>query len=89
MMEMPNVKKENIRPVSELRSYNRLLEDVKPDNPVILTKNGYGKYGIADLDEFSKYQRMAAASKLMQMVEEARQGKEYALEDVKKEILGE
>ena len=32
-----------IRPVSELRNYNKVLDKVKKDNPVFLTKNGYGK----------------------------------------------
>lgn len=88
MMKMPE-SSENIKPVSELRAYNKLLDEVKPDHPVILTKNGYGKYIVADLDDYEQMQKKAAAVELIQMMEKARQGKEYALEDIKKEFLGE
>jgi len=85
MMKMP----ENIKPISELRTYTKLLDEVKPDNPIVLTKNGYGKYIIADLNEYELMQKKAAAVELIQMMEKARQGKEYSLEDIKKEFLGE
>lgn len=85
MMKMP----ENIKPISELRTYTKLLDEVKPDNPIVLTKNGYGKFIIADLNEYELMQKKAAAVELIQMMEKARQGKEYSLEDIKKEFLGE
>jgi len=89
MMEKdPENFEQNIKPISELRSYNKLLEEVSPQNPVILTKNGYGKYVIADLNEFEKYKKLAAASELMRMVEKARQGETYSMDDVKERILG-
>ena len=52
----------NIKPVSDLRSYNEVLRDVAVGEPVFLTKNGRGRYVIVDMDEFEKTQ---AALKLM------------------------
>lgn len=52
----------NIKPVSDLRSYNEVLRDVAVGEPVFLTKNGRGRYVIMDMDEFEKTQ---ATLKLM------------------------
>lgn len=41
----------DIVPVSELRNYGSVLEKVKINNPVYLTKNGYGTYVIRDIAE--------------------------------------
>ncbi len=46
----------NIKPVSDLRSYNEVLRDVSVGDPVFLTKNGRGRYAIVDIDEFEKMQ---------------------------------
>lgn len=43
-------------PVSELKSYSSVLNLVDEKKPVILTKNGYGKYAIVDLDMFDEMQ---------------------------------
>ena len=44
-----------IRPVSELRNYNKVLDKVKKDNPVFLTKNGYGKFALIDIEEYDEF----------------------------------
>ena len=44
----------NIRPVSDLRSYNEVLQSIDIDDPVYLTKNGRGKYVIMDISEYEK-----------------------------------
>ena len=46
----------NIKPVSDLRSYNEVLRDVAVGEPVFLTKNGRGRYAIVDMDEFEQTQ---------------------------------
>lgn len=43
-----------VKPVSDLRDYNKVLRDVGGDNSVILTKNGHGKYIVLDLEEHNK-----------------------------------
>ena len=40
----------NIKPVSDLRSYNEVLKDVAVGEPVFLTKNGRGRYAIVDIE---------------------------------------
>lgn len=37
------------------RNYSKLLKEVKPNEPVILTKNGYGRHAIIDLDEYERF----------------------------------
>ena len=41
-----------IVPVSTLRSYTEVLEDVRPGSPVFLTKNGHGSYVILDMADY-------------------------------------
>ncbi len=41
----------NIKPISELRNYASLLEDVEVGKPLYLTKNGHGCYTIMDMQE--------------------------------------
>ncbi|MDM7516264.1 type II toxin-antitoxin system prevent-host-death family antitoxin [Lentilactobacillus sp. TOM.63] len=86
-MKIPNSGIKNIKPISKLRSYNKLLDEVTPENPVILTKNGYGKYAIIDIAEYEKYKRTQIANELAQIVDNARKGDLHSLEDVKREII--
>lgn len=46
----------NIKPISDLRNYSEVLQDVDVGAPVFLTKNGRGKYAIIDLREYEKMQ---------------------------------
>lgn len=43
-----------IKPISDLRNYNTVLNDVENGSPVFLTKNGRGKYVLMDIDEYEK-----------------------------------
>lgn len=43
-----------IRPVSDLRNYNQVLDRVKEDSPVYLTKNGRGRYVVVDIEEYER-----------------------------------
>ena len=52
----------NIVPVSDLRNYNEVLQDIDIGRPVFLTKNGRGQYAILDMREYEKTQ---ATMKLM------------------------
>ena len=40
-----------IKPISDLRNYNQVLEKVSVGSPVYLTKNGHGCYTIMDINE--------------------------------------
>jgi len=44
----------NIKPVSDLRNYTEVLNEVNEGNPVYLTRNGRGEYAIVKLSEFDK-----------------------------------
>ena len=46
----------NIKPISDLRNYSDVLHDVAVDAPVLLTKNGRGRYVILDMQDFEKTQ---------------------------------
>ena len=54
----------NIQPISELKNYNNLLEEVKEGQPVFLTKNGKGVYAIVDIKDIEEYQTSKAFATL-------------------------
>ena len=41
----------NIKPISDLRNYSEVLNDVTVGAPVFLTKNGRGRYAIVDMQD--------------------------------------
>ena len=57
----------NIRPVSDLRNYNEVLNVCREHSPVYLTKKGRGKYVLMDIED---YEKMKATMKLMAYIEE-------------------
>ena len=63
----------NIKPVSDLRSYNDVLKDCIDGEPVFLTKNGRGKYVILEIDEYEKQQ---ATLKMLSKLADAEQSVE-------------
>ena len=79
----------NIKPVSDLRSYNEVLRDIEVGEPVFLTKNGRGKYVILDIKE---YQKSQATIKLLSKLMEAEQAivtdDEWLSEEVVRQDLG-
>lgn len=67
----------SIKPVSDLRNYASVLRDVGMNTPVYLTKNGYGKYAIIDIEDHERYQLMESALKLYASIEKGhRSGEE-------------
>jgi prevent-host-death family protein len=46
----------NIKPISDLRSYTSVLEEVTQGSPVFLTKNGRGRYAILDIADYQRYE---------------------------------
>ena len=63
----------NIKPISDLRNYSEVLNDVAVGAPVFLTKNGRGKYAIMDMYEYKKAQ---ATIQLMNELEKGRKSAE-------------
>ena len=61
-----------IRPVSDLSNYEEVLRDVAIGRPVFLTKNGYGRYAVLDIEEYRQYEILLAQQKLMSELEKGR-----------------
>lgn len=57
-----------IKPISDLRNYNKVLRDISWQQPVFLTKNGRGKFAIIDIVEYEKlkdcYETFSRSSQL-------------------------
>lgn len=77
----------NIKPISDLRNYGAVLRAVAAGQPVFLTKNGYGRYAVLDMEEYREYERLQAISTLMIELEKGnRSGEEdgwISAEDVR------
>ncbi|MBQ9260328.1 MAG: hypothetical protein IJ187_10850 [Neisseriaceae bacterium] len=54
-----------ISPVSDLRHYNTVLEQVSAGSPVYLTVNGRGKYTIRDIHDDEAFEKANAMLRLM------------------------
>ena len=46
----------NLKPISDLRSYTAVLDEVAQGSPVFLTKNGRGRYVIQDISDYERYE---------------------------------
>ena len=66
----------NIKPVSDLRNYNTILEDVAVGAPVYLTVNGRGRYTIRDIAEDEEFEKIRAMLRLMCELNEGRRSGE-------------
>jgi hypothetical protein len=65
-----------IKPVSDLRNYNTVLEDVAEGSPVYLTVNGRGRYTIRDIADDEEFEKTKAMLKLMCELAEGRKSGE-------------
>lgn len=54
-----------INPVSDLRNYNSVLEQVAIGSPVHLTVNGRGRFTIRDIAEDEEFEKAKAMLRLM------------------------
>ena len=66
----------NIKPISDLRNYSAVLNDVAVGSPVYLTKNGRGCYAIVDISEQEDYEKTKAALCLMCELDKGRKSGE-------------
>lgn len=57
----------NIKPISDLRNYTEVLNEVTEDNPVYLTRNGRGEYAIVKIKDLDK---LKATVRLLAKLEE-------------------
>lgn len=79
-----------IKPISDLRNYNQVLEDVSVGNPVYLTKNGHGKYVVLDIDEIEEIEKSKAMLNLLLELQKGKQSGDtegwLSNEDMRKEF---
>jgi len=64
----------NIKPISDLRNYSEVLNDVAVGAPVFLTKNGRGRYAILDITEYEKL--MSAVALMTELSSGKKSGEE-------------
>ena len=83
----------HIVPISDLRNYISILQNVSVGSPVYLTPNGRGCYAIVDIAEQEEYKKTKAALRLMCELEEGRKSGEengwLSAQDVRNRFLGE
>ena len=81
-----------IQPVSDLRNYKKVLEQVSYQSPVYLTVNGRGRYTIRDIKEDEDFEKAKAMIRLMCELNTGRRSGEeegyLAAEDVREYIRG-
>jgi len=65
-----------INPVSDLRNYNTVLEQVAVGRPVHLTVNGRGRYTIRDIADDEEFEKAKAMLRLMCELNEGRRSGE-------------
>ncbi len=52
----------NIKPISDLKDYNKVFDEIRVGDPVFIEENGREKYVILDINE---YERTKAVIKLI------------------------
>ncbi|WFA08556.1 type II toxin-antitoxin system prevent-host-death family antitoxin [Tissierella sp. Yu-01] len=57
----------NIKPISDLRNYTEVLNEVNEGSPVYLTRNGRGEYAIVKIAELEK---LRSTIRLLAKIEE-------------------
>ncbi len=61
----------NIKPISDLRNYTAVINEVSYGNRVYLTRNGHGQCAIIDMKELDELDRQKSFYQLMSKLNEA------------------
>lgn len=62
----------SIKPISDLKNYTAIINQVSYGNRVYLTKNGHGQCALVDMKELDELDRKVALLKLMAKLTEAK-----------------
>ena len=65
-----------IKPISDLRNYSAVVQEVAFGEPVYLMENGRCCYAIVDIAEWEEYEKTKAALRLMCELNESRKAGE-------------
>ena len=80
----------NIKPISDLRNYTAVINEVAYGNRVYLTKNGHGQCAIIDMKELDELDKQKALYQLMSKLNEAevsiREEGTISADDLEKEL---
>ncbi len=63
----------NIQPISELKNYTSIINQVSYGNRIYLTKNGHGQCAIIDMKELDELDKQKALLTLMTKLNEAKE----------------
>ena len=61
----------NIKPISDLRNYTAVVNEVSYGNRVYLTRNGHGSCATMDIQELDKQDKQKAFNQLLLRLQEA------------------
>lgn len=61
----------NIKPISDLRNYTAVVNEVSYGNRVYLTRNGHGSCAIIDMQELDELDKQKALNQLLLKLQEA------------------
>ncbi|MCR4716523.1 MAG: type II toxin-antitoxin system prevent-host-death family antitoxin [Lachnospiraceae bacterium] len=80
----------NIMPISELRNYTKVVNNVKYGSRVYLTKNGHGQIAMLDIKELDEMEKELALYRFMLEMEKGEksilENGTISSEDLKKEL---
>lgn len=80
----------NIKPISDLRNYSSVINEVAYGNRVYLTRNGHGQCAIIDMKELDELDKQKALYQLMTKLNEAetsiREEGTVSLDELEKEL---
>ena len=77
-----------IKPVSDLRNYNEVLQNVDIGQPVFLTKNGHGRYAVLDIRDYEKIQATISLLTALSVGEQSAKEKGWRTSEDIEERLG-
>lgn len=78
----------NIKPVSDLRNYTEVLNEVRENSPVYLTRNGRGEYAILKLQELDKLKSSIKLLADLERGEKSARDAEWILAEDVESMLG-
>ena len=62
----------NIKPISELKNYTSILNEVSYGNRIYLTKNGHGQCALVDMKELDELDKQKSLLQLLTKLNEAK-----------------
>ena len=80
----------NIKPISDLKNYTSIVNEVSYGNRIYLTKNGHGQCALVDMAELDELDKQKALLQLMTKLAEAkvsvREEGTISADDLEKEL---